>query len=251
MCEWGALKHVGIVAWCVGIAVFIGLTVVGHRRGRQRDSASAGDCCSSCSRASRPSRWPGPDGGCCFPRGRLRLRPAVLLRFIREAVNSLLPLTQVGGDIVGARLLTFWAVPGPLAAASIIIDVLVQAATQFLFTALGLVMLIALGADKTVVWIAATGLAFAIPMLGGFYFAQREGGRRIFLRAGPSEGRWQVGCAGHCRCGVPKPVDDLRAALQHCREHAGAHARVADRRRWRSGSRSPGWDTRSASARRL
>ncbi len=70
----------------------------------------------------------------------MRRRPgaAVLLRFVREAVNALLPLMQVGGDIIGARLLTFWAVPGPLAAASIIIDVLIQAATQFLFAALGL-----------------------------------------------------------------------------------------------------------------
>jgi putative membrane protein len=107
------------------------------------------------------------------------LRTAVFIRFIREAVNSLVPLTQVGGDIVGARLLTFWAVPGSLAAASVVIDVLIQAATLFLFTALGLAMLIALGADETVVWIAATGLALAIPMLGGFYFVQRESGRRL------------------------------------------------------------------------
>ena len=88
--------------------------------------------------------------------------------FIREGVNTLLPLTQVGGDVVGARLSTFWAVPSPLAAASIIIDVLMQAVTQFLFAALGLVMLVALAGDTTVTWIAATGLALAMPMLGGF-----------------------------------------------------------------------------------
>ena len=42
-----------------------------------------------------------------------------------------------------------------------------QAVTQFLFAALGLVMLVALAGDTTVTWIAATGLALAIPMLGG------------------------------------------------------------------------------------
>jgi DNA-binding NtrC family response regulator len=69
--------------------------------------------------------------------------------------------------VVAARLSAFWAVPSPLAAASIIIDVLMQAVTQFLFAALGLVMLVALAGDTTVTWIAATGLALAIPMLGG------------------------------------------------------------------------------------
>jgi putative membrane protein len=111
--------------------------------------------------------------------GRLRLRAAVFVRFVREGVNTLLPLTQVGGDIAGARVLTFWAVPGPLAAASIIIDVLMQAATQFVFAALGLVTIVALGADSTVAGIAATGLVFAIPMLGIFYMAQRTSGHRI------------------------------------------------------------------------
>ena len=104
------------------------------------------------------------------------------MRFIREAVNSLLPLTQVGGDIVGARLLTFWAVPGPLAAASSIINVLVQAVTQFLFAALGLVTLVVLGVDRTVAAAAAISLALAAPALIGFYLAQGGGGHRI-LRA--------------------------------------------------------------------
>ena len=178
----GALKHIGGIAWCVGIAVFIGLILwSGYREvGSALISVGWGLLLVVFTRIATVSvagaGWwtlfqaPAPVG----------LRPAVFIRFIREAVNSLLPFTQVAGDIVGARLLTFWAVPGPLAAASIIIDVLVQAATLFLFTALGLAMLIALGADETVVWIAATGLALAIPMLGGFYFVQRESGRRLF-----------------------------------------------------------------------
>src|SRR5262249_44220023 len=110
-------------------------------------------------------------------------------------VNTLLPLTQVGGDIVGARLLTFWAVPGPLAAASVIIDVLMQAATLFLFAAVGLVALVALGANQTSTWIAAAGLGLAIPLLGGFYLAQRGAGRRLLylvLSRLKFDGTWRV-----------------------------------------------------------
>ena len=202
----GALKHIGGIAWCVGIAVFIGLILwSGYREvGSALISVGWGLLLVVFTRIATVS-VAGAGWWTLFPApAPVGLRPAVFIRFIREAVNSLLPFTQVAGDIVGARLLTFWAVPGPLAAASIIIDVLVQAATLFLFTALGLAMLIALGADETVVWIAATGLALAIPMLGGFYFVQRESGRRLFyLRPEPPEGRCKVGCVGHCRCGVP------------------------------------------------
>jgi putative membrane protein len=120
---------------------------------------------------------------------------AALVRFVREAINALLPFTQVGGDIIGARLLTFWAVPGPLAAASIIVDVLIQAATLLLFAALGLVMLVALGADMTVARSALIGLALAAPIVGGFYLAQREGGHRILhvvLARLKRDGNWRA-----------------------------------------------------------
>ena len=44
-------------------------------------------------------------------------------------------------------------------------------------------MLIALAGDTTVIWIAATGLAVMIPMLAGFYLAQRRSGHRILYFA--------------------------------------------------------------------
>jgi glycosyltransferase 2 family protein len=46
------------------------------------------------------------------------------LRIIREAINALLPAVQVGGDIVGGRLLAQYGVPAGLAAASILVDLL-------------------------------------------------------------------------------------------------------------------------------
>lgn len=179
---WGmGVKHIGVVAWCVGIAACIGLTAwsgIGDV-GTAAASVGAGMPLVVLTRVATVS-IAGIGWWLLLPAGELlRLRAAVLIRFIRESVNTLMPLTQVGGDIVGARLATFWRVPGPLAAASIIVDVLMQAATQFLFAAMGLATLVALGANAAVAGIAATGLALAIPMLGGFYLAQRGGGHRI------------------------------------------------------------------------
>jgi putative membrane protein len=193
----GALNHVGLVAWCAGIAACIGLTAwfgiadVGNAVA----SVGWGMALVVLARAATVA-IAGAGWWLLFPvNERLRLRAAVLLRFVREAVNTLLPLTQVGGDIIGARLLTFWAVPGPLGVASLIIDVLMQAATQFLFGALGLLTLVALDVDRTVALIAAAGLALAAPLLGGFYLAQRGGGQRVLhfvLSRLKQDSNWRV-----------------------------------------------------------
>jgi len=177
----GALKHVGVVVWCAGIAACIALSVwfglddVGNALA----SVGWGVLGVVLTRAATVS-IAGAGWWLLFPVGRpLRLCTAVLLRSIREAINALLPLTQVGGDIIGARLLTFWAVPGSLGAATIIVDVLLQALTLFLFVALGIMTLIELGTDTTLAEAAATSLAVAAPTLGVFYLAQRRGGHRI------------------------------------------------------------------------
>jgi putative membrane protein len=119
-----------------------------------------------------------------FPaKARPQLGICVILRFIREAANVLLPMAQVGGDLIGAGLLTIYAVPGALAAASVIVDILVQAATQLLFAIIGLIVLVALGVDATLARIAAVGVGLAAIMLVGFYWAQRRGGHRFLQSA--------------------------------------------------------------------
>ena len=177
----GALRHVGVAAWCLGIAACIGLSAWFGIDDVASAIASAGwgllpvVLTRACTVSIAGAGW-----RLLFPAGGpLRLGAAVLLRFVREGVNTLLPLTHVGGDVIGARLLTFRGVPGPLGAASIIIDVLLQAATQFLFAALGIMTLVVLGTDMTVAGAGAISLGVATPLLGAFYVAQRSGGQRV------------------------------------------------------------------------
>jgi putative membrane protein len=232
----GALKHVGLVVWCAGIATCIALAMWSGFDDIGRAVASvglwgmAGVALTRVATvgtagigwwllfpaAAPPGKRPASSGalrdrhfevpGLTQDRPlkddanrksghALRLRIAVLLRFIREAVNSLLPLTQVGGDIISARLLTFWGVPGPLGAASLIVDVLMQALTQFVFAALGIMTLIALGTGASVAMAAATSLAVAAPLLAGFFAAQRRWGHRILhavLGSLKGDSNWRV-----------------------------------------------------------
>jgi putative membrane protein len=115
-----------------------------------------------------------------FPAGsRPNVFACVCVRFVREGANTLLPMTQVGGDVIGARALTLCGAPALLSAASVIVDVLVQAVTLFLFTLLGLATLAAIGCEAAVGETVALVTAVAIPALLGFYLAQRPVGQRL------------------------------------------------------------------------
>ncbi|HEX2352597.1 MAG TPA: flippase-like domain-containing protein [Xanthobacteraceae bacterium] len=181
------VKHAGVAAWLAGIAAIVALTVwsgvgsVGHAV----SSVGWGILLVVVVRAVTVL-VAGAGWWLLFPaKVRPQLGTCLGLRFVREAVNVLLPVAQVGGDVVGAALLRGRAVPGALAAASVIVDVLIQAAAQFLFALVGLLILVALEADHALAQTAAVGVAVAALMLAGFYFAQRQGGQRIL--------RWIVG----------------------------------------------------------
>src|SRR6266481_567240 len=178
------VKQAGVVAWLGGIAALIGLITWSGLGavGQAVSSVGWGILLVVLARAVALV-VAGVGWWLLFPsKMRPQLRTCVLLRFVREATNVLLPLAQVGGDLIGAGLLTLYAVPGALAAASVIVDILIQAATQFLFAIFGLLALIALEASETLARSAAVGIAVATLMLAGFYLAQRRGGQRI-LRA--------------------------------------------------------------------
>lgn len=115
-----------------------------------------------------------------FPR--FRLAEAVGLRFIREGINTLLPVAQVGGDLIGARLATFYGVDGASAGASVLVDLLTQTATQVLFSLAGLGLLAALGGNEALVFWVAIGLAVMAAAVIGFFFFQRLGGFHLVER---------------------------------------------------------------------
>ncbi len=97
-------------------------------------------------------------------------------RWIREAVNALLPVAQIGGDVVRARLLALRGVPLGDAAASCTVDLTMEMASQIAFSVLGVGLLLIAphGAEVTRLAIAATLIGSAITL--AFILAQRTGG---------------------------------------------------------------------------
>ncbi len=124
--------------------------------------------------------WAGFGWHVVFPRGAgPTLRDCIRLRFVREGINTLLPVAQVGGDLIGARLLTRRGTPGGMAGASMFVDLMTQALTQLLFTVAGLALLVHFTGDGPVVRTVAGGVVLAIPALAAFYVIQRRSGHRL------------------------------------------------------------------------
>lgn len=115
---------------------------------------------------------------------RVNLAVFVILRFVREGINVLLPVASVGGEVVGGRLLTFWGVGGALAAGSILADLLLQVVTLFLFTVIGVSLLTQLESESAVRFAGwmMPGLAVAGALLAAFFAVQRVGAVRLVER---------------------------------------------------------------------
>ena len=125
--------------------------------------------------------------------GPARLATCLGLRIIREAINCLLPVAQVGGDLIGARLLARTGIGFELAGASVLVDLLLQVVTQSLFAALGLILLWQVAGDTGPAREAGATLLVAVPALAGFYLVQRIGLFAALDRAGGwAARRWPV-----------------------------------------------------------
>ncbi len=145
-----------------------------------------------------------------------RLSPAptsafLILRFVREGINVLLPVASVGGDVLGARLLTFWCVAGALAAASVLADVMLQVGTLALFAGLGAGLLTRVegaAAADLAHW-TLRALAVAGALLAGFFALQRTGIVRVLEARVAALGRRFVREAGT----RPDPAPRVQGAL--------------------------------------
>jgi putative membrane protein len=98
-----------------------------------------------------------------------------LLRWIRESVNGLLPVAQLGGNLVGARLMVWQGVKLHDSGAATAVDLTMEALTQLLFTGFGVGLLVLGRYDPAVTgWIGGATLG-ALIVVAALVFAQWRG----------------------------------------------------------------------------
>jgi putative membrane protein len=96
-------------------------------------------------------------------------------RFVRDAGSEVLPLSAMGGCVLGARAVTLAGVPGTTAASSIIVDVTLEFFAKLVYTALGLIMLIHLRSELPDALPIAIGGAVAGLIAIALIMVQRHG----------------------------------------------------------------------------
>ncbi len=111
-------------------------------------------------------------------------RPQVLIwgRMVRDAASEVLPFSQIGGMVLGARAAILHGVSSPLSFASMIVDVTTEMLAQIAYIALGLVILSAraprtsFAASLTTVVLIGLGVA---ALAGGLFLALQRYGHRL------------------------------------------------------------------------
>ena len=142
------------------------------------------------------------------------------LRWIREAVNNLLPVAQIGGEFVVSRLLQQRGLKLAAAIAGTVADLTMEMLTQIAFTLLGLLLLLRSVGDGGIAGYVSGGMVSATLVAAGFLGAQWLGLaaaiEKGLLRVGRS-----MGWAGTA------DVEGLHKALLGCYRAPGRVAAAA------------------------
>jgi glycosyltransferase 2 family protein len=96
-------------------------------------------------------------------------------RLIRDAGSEVLPLSQMGGTVLGVRAVTLAGIPGLAATASTIVDLTLEFFAKLAYTAVGLVLLVHLRPDLPLALPITAGMAVAALIAIAFVVVQRHG----------------------------------------------------------------------------
>ncbi|HEY4341817.1 MAG TPA: lysylphosphatidylglycerol synthase domain-containing protein [Steroidobacteraceae bacterium] len=104
----------------------------------------------------------------------------LLIASVREAVNRLLPVANIGGEIVGIRMLCQAGGDAACVAASVIVEVLLTIISQLVFACAGVLLLLHLTGKLALATDLFIGLALSLPLIAGLYMLVHRGS--IFAR---------------------------------------------------------------------
>jgi putative membrane protein len=98
----------------------------------------------------------------------------VASRAIRDSGSEILPLSQIGGFVMGARAATLLGVAAPVAIATTVVDVTMEMLAQLVYIALGLGLLVYARPQTDLAYGVGGGLAVTLAVTIAFVVAQRR-----------------------------------------------------------------------------
>ena len=99
----------------------------------------------------------------------------LLAMWMGRAVNNLLPVATIGGEIAKARVISLWGVKGIDAAASVMVDKVVQAISVALWGFIGVCSLLYLSDNEELAFYAFVGFVILAFCSIGFLYVQKAG----------------------------------------------------------------------------
>ncbi len=115
-----------------------------------------------------------------FPPGsRPRYVRVLLASWMGSAVNTLLPVATIGGELAKARILILWFHPGAETMAAMIVDKTIQAIAVVVWGLVGMGFLVFFIGDTGTVVGVLIGAGFLVLGIAGFIFVQIRGGFSI------------------------------------------------------------------------
>jgi putative membrane protein len=112
----------------------------------------------------------------------------LLIHWVGDSVSALLPVAQVGGEIIRVRMFSQCRgadgrqVPLPVAASSVLVGMTISLATQIIFLISGLIVLSVLVRHHGLTGPILLAVLVSMAMAGGFYAVQRAGMFRIAMK---------------------------------------------------------------------
>lgn len=137
-------------------------------------------------------------------------------RLVRDSGSEVLPLSQIGGFVMGARAASLLGPSAAVATATTIVDVTVEVLAQLGYTALGLALLARVHPQADIIYPFAIGIALGIVAIIGFVLLQRRGAALVERMSQRLAANWFPGAAARA-----KPMLD---ALDEVYAHRGALA---------------------------
>ena len=124
------------------------------------------------------------------PPSHASLGPFIWGRFVRDGGSEALPLSQVGGYLIGARAVTIHGVTGAVALATTLVDVTMELVAQLVYTGLGLGLLVWQHPNSNLAIPVGGGLLFATVVTAAFILAQHRSVGMVEELAGQIAERW-------------------------------------------------------------
>lgn len=106
----------------------------------------------------------------------------VWVLWVREAVNALLPVARIGGEVASLSLLRKSGMPMSSSVASLVVETTLSVATTFVFVVMGLFVLSFRVGDSGMFIQWALGLVISLASLAALFALQRYGGFTLFSR---------------------------------------------------------------------